>query len=402
MTIFRCENPVLEKALVKLHELVVENGGYINENATFVEARGELSIISSLPRDNHEKLIILSDACLPRVNDFMITANNDNLFALPKFANIKESHVAIMRVIIEIFNITNKLSIHRETNPWLALERSPELIEKLLEVRAMNTRMQRYYEKYRSGEFGELLIDTFIGSRAVGFKSSSDEEPTPCMMPFIDFANHHCSCSGYQSSDDVLAISNCKPIPDSEECFVRYSMLDAIDTFMFMGFVDINATFVRSVPFRFDMPDIGSIQVETSLKPFIGGILPDSVKNLRAYMPFVSKSDDVMRFSHLHIPGEGAPRALRRVLAFYVQDWKPDLDSNAVKDIVLSVEEEIINKNLEYYKSLLSLMEAIDPAGISPGILQSVETLAEYQTKKLQQYHERREDLGDRISWSVE
>ena len=145
MPIIRCDNPVLEKALFDLHAMILKYGGYINDNVTVQEKQGELSILSSLPEDNQEDLIILPDACLPRIGDFVITAHDEKLIAEPKSHDIKESHTTLMRLMIEIYNITNKLSKHRDTNPWLSLEKSPSLMQKLFEGRAMDPKMRQYY-----------------------------------------------------------------------------------------------------------------------------------------------------------------------------------------------------------------------------------------------------------------
>ena len=378
--------------------MILKYGGYINDNVTVQEKQGELSILSSLPEDNQEDLIILPDACLPRIGDFVITAHDEKLIAEPKSHYIKKSHTTLMRLMIEIYNITNKLSKHRDTNPWLSLEKSPSLMQKLFEGRAMDPKMRQYYEKYKCNNFNEILIDTFIGSRTLSFKSNTEKKPSDCMMPFIDFVNHFFSSPMIHKNNDKngsISIKNFLAITGSQECFVHYNMIDPLDSFLVYGFVDDKVPFVKSVPLQFKLHEYSHIQVHTRISSYFSGDLPDSVQDLRAYLPIILEFDDsVMQLSRLLIPGENAPRALRRVLELIIRGWKPMLDPAVVKEIVINAEKLIIRENIEYYTSLSSVVETLNDGGVSESIARSVKTLVVLQLDKLHNYMNRINSLG--------
>lgn len=399
MPSFRCENPALEKVLSELLTLIIEHGGYVSDNITLMEEKGELRILSDLPEENNDVLIILTDACLPRIEEFMITVQGDELIAIAKSSDVEESHIAAMGLMMNIYNITNKLAKHRETSPWLALKKSPEIMGKLYEARFEAPKIKQYYEQYESMEYNGLLIDTFLGSRTLAVNPNGGGDSYRCLMPFIDFLNHFHASSGYQITNDklpALLIRNSVPIVGSQECFVRYTLMDAMDSFLTYGFVDSNAPFVRSVPLRFDLHELSSVQVYAQiLQPFKGD-LPGPVKDLRAYIPQVLEGDDsVMRLSHLLIPGANAPLALRRVLAFYIRGWKPGLNLAAVKKIIINAEKLIIRENLDYYTSLSSAIENIGEGNAPPGIMGSIKILIDSQLSKLHQYQERIQNVGD-------
>ena len=396
MPIFECENPALKKALVDLHALIVDCGGYVSDDVTLLEVQGELSILSSLPNDNHENLIVLPDSCLPRINDFVIKAHDNELSAEPRSSNVSETHIATMGLMINVYNITNKLSKHRATNPWLALKNSPALMQKLYEARAAEPKVKEYYEKFKRNNFDELLLDSFLGSRMFDLNSAGESERLYCIMPFIDFANHYLGSPPIQLNNDkasTLSLRNSVPIAGSKECYYCYSILDALDSFLVFGFVDANSLFVRSVPLQFDLNEYSRIQVHSRATRLFTGKLSDYVQDLRLYLPYILEVDDsVMQLSHLIIPGETAPVALRRVLTYLIRDWKPGLAPSVVNNIVINAEKSIINKNVDYYTSLLSAIEGSDD--VSADITQSMKSLVDIQLNKLYQYQGRIKYLG--------
>jgi hypothetical protein len=396
MPIFKCENPALKQVLIDLHALIVDCGGYVSDDVSFVEEQGELRMISSLPNTNHDNLIVLPDSCLPRIEDFVITAYDNKLIAEPKASNVSETHIATMGLMINIYNITNKLSKHRATNPWLALKNSPAITQKLYEARADEPKVKQYYEMFKSNNFDELLLDSFIGSRMFDLRSNDEEKPSYCLLPLIDFANHCLESPTYQRSDDkncTLSLKNSVPIAGSKECFVCYSILDALDSFLVFGFVDANAPFVRSLPLQFDLHEYSRIQVRSRATRLFTGKLPDYVHDLRLYLPYVIEVDDsVMQLSHLIIPGKNAPLALRRILTYLIRDWKPGLAPTVVNNIVINAEKLIIDKNVEYYTSLSSSIEVCND--VSTDITQSLKSLVDMQLNRLYQYQERIKNLG--------
>lgn len=403
MPSFKCENPIFEKLLSELHDLILEYGGYVNDKIIFLEEQGELSILSSLPKENTDELIVLPDACLPRIDDFLITVQDNKLLASPKSSDVRESHVVVMGLMMDGYNITNKLAKHRETNPWLALKQSPVLMQKLYEARYDAPKIKQFYEKYESKKDEELLMDTFIGSRTLALNPGGGEKSPRCLMPLIDFVNHYFVGSEFQVSNDqnrTISIRNFVPVTGSQECFVRYTILDALDSFLLYNFVDLSVPFVRSVPLQFDLHELSGVQVQACVSQLYRGTLPAPVNDLRMYIPYVMEGDDsVMQLSHLLIPGATAPLALRRVLAFYIRGWKPGLSLPAVKKIILNAEELIVHENTKYYMNLSSFIETTDDCNVPAGIVSSIKILVDSQLKKLQQYQMRIQNVGgwDRI-----
>lgn len=390
---FECENPELRKVMLELYDLVVENGGYIHDGVTVQEADGELSILSSLPHNSHEELITIPEKCLPRIDDFVITVHGDKLFAKPKSDIAINSQLKAMELMIEIYNLTNKLVRHRDTNIWLSLRKSPEILQEILKARSRSPKIIKYYEKYENGKFDELLIDTFIGTRVLRYESSDKSNRLSCLVPFIDFANHSIESpvilNGFFKTDAVSMI-NFVPGPESNECYYRYGFLDAIDSLLIYGFSDVSSPIVRSIPLQYNFHIYGHIQVNALVPQIYSEHLEDSVQDLYFYMPYVNRiGRDEMELSHLIIPGETAPKALRRVLEYRIESWKPTLKPAVVKDIVSNFENVIINKNIEYYDRLLRVVSSVNDNDVSSNYMKLLNTLIETQTEKLHEYQTR-------------
>ena len=298
--------------------------------------------------------------------------------------------------MIDIFNQTRKISWHRKTCPWFAFSKYPKLLDKLFEGRANALKIAKYYDQYKSGDYDQLLIDSFLGSRTLNFKSSGSKPAKPRLMPFIDYINHHRQCPGYitRKKEDLsgkeLVIVNSKPIPGSDECFVTYNTgYDALDTFLVYGFTDLSAPYMRSIPVKIILSNGKIINVHSKITRGYKGKLPEALKNLRFYIPNPIKSDQEYGISSLIIPGEKSPRALRRVLRYVISSLLSEAGPEALRSDVLSVERTILEKNIEYYTELHSILDSAEVGMLTPQAVDNLNILITEQLHKLNGYKER-------------
>jgi len=292
MEIFNCDNNEIKLSLEKLYKKIVSNGGWLNPEIIIHELKGELSVSSKLDAAVNEPLIRIPEECLPTINDFDLYIENDELSIRTSHSNANDLHMCLVELMLDIFNQTRKLSWHRKTSPWFAFSKSPSLQDKLFEGRASAPKIAKHYDLYKSGDYDQLLIDTFLGSRTLNFKSSASRLAKPRLMPFIDYANHHRQCPGFNTrkkedlSGSELVIVNSKPIAGSDECFVSYHKgFDALDTYLIYGFTDLSAPYVRSIPVKIMLSNGEIINVHSKITQGYKGKLPEALKSLRFYLP---------------------------------------------------------------------------------------------------------------------
>jgi len=305
-------------------------------------------------------------------------------------------HVCLVELMLDIYNQTRKLSLHRKTSPWFAFSKSPQLIDKLVEARASAPKIDKYYGLYKSGDNDQLLLDSFLGSRTLKFKSSDASLAKPRLMPFVDYINHHRQCPGYKRgvmedhSGNELFIVNSKPIPGSDECYVSYSKNnDTLDTYLIYGFLDLSVAYVRSIPVKIIFPNGETLHVQSKIATGYKGKLPPALENLRIYIPYQIKNGQKFEISSLIVPGEKSPKALRRVLRYIIRSFLPGTSQNTLYDYILLAEETVLVNNIKYYKELRLLLDSTEENILTPKAVDSLNTLITEQLHKLNSYKER-------------
>jgi len=91
----------------------------------------------------------------------------------------------------------------------------------------------------------------------------------------------------------------------------------------------------------------------------------------------------------LIIPGEKSPRALRRVLRQLIGPLLPEAGPDALRSNVLSAEQTILEKNIEYYRELHSILDSAEDDMLTPQAADTLNILITEQLHKLNSYKER-------------
>jgi hypothetical protein len=398
MTSFLCDRPEVEAHLRRIHELLRRGGGSTHPQLTVRAAEDELSVLSDLDPASAEALIHLPDSCLPRLDDFDWGFVQDRLVIRSHKQEAPESHVRLAETMTELFNTCNKIASHRRTNPWFALAGAPEVLDHFCQARIHYSTYAEYRGLYDAGQGDELAIKTFFDTRV--FAVELGGAATEVLMPLVDCTNHHFLGRPFRTMKTdggaalELSLLNCKPLPGSNECFVRYNRFDALDTYFLQDFIDPLTEFVRSIPLELEPAGIGTLAIESRVGFPVLGKLPPELEDLRYYLPNVlDLRDGAMRVSHLIIPGRGAPRALRRALVFLLRSLKPDVDADTLRDAVLSAERSMVQANLEYYERLGSLAHT-HADSLGPQTVAMVRGLADRQIANLNRYVENIKAVG--------
>lgn len=222
-------------------------------------------------------------------------------------------------------------------------------------------------------------------------------------MPFVDFVNHDFRARPYRLARDegaaerTLSTFADRPVDGSAECFTRYNVIDALDSYLNYGFLDRSAGFVSSVPVTLELPEGLRIDVRGEGGAPFKGALPEDLRDLWLFMPQIrSREADRLAVQRLLLPGGHAPRALRRVLGALLRLLRPEAANALVRDAIVEAERQLLAANRAYYRDLAEAAAAADrqgPDGPAPpgraAALAAVKTLAESQTGRIDAYAER-------------
>jgi hypothetical protein len=142
------------------------------------------------------------------------------------------------------------------------------------------------------------------------------------------------------------------PLPGrGDECFARYGLHDAYDSWITYGFVDEDVPFVQSVRTTLDLPGAGTIRLGHVSATRESDETEDSAQNAKFYLPrILSKKANRLVVAAVMIPDLQAPRVLRRTLRILMGELT-DRQQNR-SDLVMLAEKQIINANLAYYTGL--------------------------------------------------
>jgi hypothetical protein len=396
MVLIAADNRETERCLETLVTLLTDCGAQFHESVVLKCDKGCLSI-EAPPELVRTILIRIPEQHLLPLSAFRLSlANDDSITVSPADPGLSSENISLMETMIELYNLTAKVTVHRNSSLHALMAARPALME-YVRLGRLEGNNEVFREHLVSGDERSLMLNSFFATRVLD--NSDDGSVLPVLLPAIDLVNHHHQGLPFLNErpkapqttthDSFLSLVRSPPVAENEnECFAYYGTYDAFDAFLSYGFINESVSFVRSIPRDIQIPGVGTIRVLTSGTP--GRLeegMPDSVRGLDFYMPEISDSEPgLMTVSSLLIPGPEAPRALRRVLNYLIGRLSPDrLDRHA---LVLLVEELIVESNRAYYKNLKRFLKGLklqnDPR--LAGIRDTFSRMCDVQLTRIEAY----------------
>lgn len=399
MAIIETDNREIEKEILALERLIEQGGGGIHSKVVISDQGGSLSIKTKEDMGRGKEIIRLSrDTVLPADQYDVLIKNGKFDLKFPKNSNLSKLQRQLAESMITLYNLTDKVKLHQEFSFLLSVRDYPEIVEKLREGRVFGSNMLQWHEKLQgkmsTDEFGEFLSDSFLKTRHLGYGDHIRTSNVSILMPIVDFLNHHWQGAAFQVGLGVrkgdLAVTANQVVDGNLECYAFYSVMDAMDALLRYDFIDEYAPVVRSVPITLDVPDFGTIKVNSLGTMVNSAKLAKQILDLNRFIPTVTplKDKKTVAASHLLIPTDGSPNALRRVLFILLANiaGKLDMEKAFCEPWIRQAEQDIVAKNNAYYNELITLVNKItQDKGASPG-LERVRHLAAVQLKKLSEY----------------
>lgn len=395
--IIQSENKAVEKELRGLEKALIDEGAWFHDGLAIIDQGGSLSMQMVQPLNQDELLVKVPESLLVPTEPLNISVKGNQFFLDPDKGKMTPAQIDIGQRMFEIYNLTDKPDLHRREYSWLQFREAPQWMDKLLRARSSNehynSRLRFVHNVQGCMSEDEFVKDSFLKSRVLGQKGKGDK-PTKVqkIMPIVDYFNHDFRGSPFmlpsqEETERFLRVQNRQPFLHMRECYVTYGLYDTLDTFFGYGFPDIYPPFVRSVPLEVVIEDIGKIIVKSFPAGHYGKPLHKQISDLKNLMPAVAKNNDGnLELSHLIIPVDRTPHALRRILRVLIRTFAgPDASQEFVLKELFKMERQILEKNIEFYEDLLADLEASSdtPAHIKACLLQ----IATVQRNKLYKYH---------------
>ncbi|GJL85520.1 MAG: hypothetical protein DHS20C02_12950 [Micavibrio sp.] len=399
MVIIETDNLEIEKELKTLEKLVVEGGGGVHSNVVMRSENGALSIQTKEPMKRGREIIRLSrDILLP--TDQYDTSVKNNAFSVnfPENSTLSTLQKKLIECMITLYNLTDKVSIHKENSFLLSVADYPDLLKLLENGRVLGTNLEDWVQDVQQGlsdeKMGEFISETFFKTRHLGYSDYiRGGSAVSILMPIVDFLNHHWLGAIFNTGQGVrqgdLCVNNSQPIENNLECHAFYSVMDSFDALVKYDFIDEFSPIIRSVPIDLDVPDIGTIKINARAGAVCKQKLGKKIIDLNRFMPVMAldKQKKALTASHLIIPIDGSPKALRRILYIFLANMIGNkADEDLYKPWVEEAESQILEKNSQYYKDVQAMVEKLTTEKGSTAGLERIAHLAKLQLKKLAQY----------------
>ena len=331
--------------------------------------------------ENGRIIIKVPSELLIPADALRLTLDGDRFVINPDPKRLSAAQIELGGRMIEIFNQQDKAARHREECPWIAYRPAPHLLDRLLESRTDSEYLSAkrvFWEcSPKDEDTAVFLCDSFVGSRVLMHESREKQSSTTVFMPLIDCLNHDPRASDYLVSAPeeplyCLQIANYQAPGGDSECFVNYGNYDCIDGFINYGFAGSQAGFVRSVPLSIPVGNGRKIVVRSTHGFTNTGALHPGLEDIRSFVP-VGQSDEHgnLILSHLSIPDQRRPHALRRVLTAVLSAFlgQPPA-APAIKSEVLRVERQIVDTNTSFFSALMDEVSGDSaPAGLRDRII---------------------------------
>jgi hypothetical protein len=324
-----------------------------------ISSQGNFSVACGLSARPGDRLMRIPESCLPPFKKFDLYVADDDICIRSHDRDLLDSHIKSFEHTVNVFNLTKKIAQHRASSFWFVFASVPSLVHNFVQGRSGSRKIETYLNYFDEGEIDSLLLLSFFNTRTLSLKSTYFGSHVPVVTSLIDLLNHRFQAQGFRNIKDKnsglaqVQVNISKALTNSNECFVRYGILDSLDAYLVYNFVDDSAPFVRSIPLELHLSSGISLKTNARIAPPYKGSLPPNLWNLRMFMPRILKrGQNSIEVTHLVIPGSLSPYALRRVLAALIGTVRPGMTPGLLWDSVQETEAIIVSENKKFYEAI--------------------------------------------------
>lgn len=279
MTLARSDNKVIASAIEAMKDLVLARGGFVHPAAAIEEQDGMMRVVCHAPSDAGTPLFRIPESLLVPTDD-LPWSDSDELMALTGLPeDFSADRAEMLALLVAVYNASGKLAWSRQQAAQVLLH-DTDLAAQL----ALIGRGQYVPAPTPAASF--ILTRTYSSKHLQGELAGKS-----CMMPLIDYTNHHHRGSRYFDEPGKLIV-NVATIDDSNECFCNYGpKRDPISLALQYGFLDPYCPESQSLAVTLDFPAFGQVKIDG--KRVSSGFRTD--------LPKVEFSEDGLTLSHFFV-----------------------------------------------------------------------------------------------------
>ena len=242
-------NKTIAASIEAMKELVIARGGYVHPAAGIEERDGVLRAVCHAPEARGQLLFKVPDELLVPTDDLDWTQDQTSMQLAQYPADFSADRSAMLDLFIAIYNAAGKLA-------WLQ-HQAPRVLLRDSELAA---RLALVYPGYRPNAPSPAAA--FIQTRNYSSKhAQAGVADKNCIMPLIDFVNHHAEGSQYRHGSGFLMV-DATYAQDTEESLCNYGKYrDPLSLALRHGYLDRHCPFAQSVPVVIDLAGFGRFEI---------------------------------------------------------------------------------------------------------------------------------------------
>ncbi len=335
-------DPEVRRLIVRIADTVRGHGGFIHDD--LVIHHDGPSLWTALPHLGSGSNVGASDESaadaptilrIPRALHVPVQLeawpdDSDALRPPAELGGLTPVQRTLLLTMVDLFNACDKVRAVGRGYPNLSLADDPEL-------HALITEARPSWATLTSLSPSRNFLKSRLGSDAWGAGRT-----LPHLMPVIDLINHHPAGASYEYHGEIVKIRACHQ-GDGDQVFLRYNDNDALAIALNLGYVENDARFVASIPFKVEISGIGVVEVE--------GV---DLERRSIPAPAVEGTKGGLRLVGLQL-GPESVKALVVLLALAIRSRRPELGEDQALGAATDVIRSATDVNRDYFERLTSI-----------------------------------------------
>ncbi len=386
--VLQIKNIEIQNKLSTLISLLSSNNAYFNENLNLKFIDKEFSIYAKKGHANLKKYIEIPIDLLPCIDDYEFELEEEQIVCKVKNKSITLQN-DIMMIMVDIYNLSHKVSFHKQSNLFYNLKNHLEFL-KLLTHSRKNEKIDKCLELLKNRQYSKLLMETFLSSRTFSYKKDNNQNSKQLILPVLDFLNHKITKKGFKIDKykSTIAVETDK-VESSSQLYVCYNYYDSLETLIYYGFSDISSPVLFSIPMKIPLSNGITIEIENfGFRKFSDEDVSKVLLPIKNLIPKIEKIDNKkIVVSKLAIPNKYLPLALRHVIHLILHELQIDSSAEVRLPILQAIEKYIIEENIRYYENLnQKTISIINDTEVSSYIKNQLKTLISSNIMFLKKY----------------
>ena len=373
-----CDDQVLKKTLGKLVALLQNQGAYFHPAMNICFDGKQFKITSSEVLKTIQKIAFIPERCFVPFNSCAFSYTNGLITIDSLEEGIREVQAEIISLMVEVYNLADRFPEYMKSSVLSLFYEDKDFFEHLMEGLSF---FDPEVLASCSREAG--LLHHFLDNRTLSSNAAGTTEKV--FVPVAEYFNNNLSAEHLYEEKGGKRFDACS-LPGTDELFFHYGMIDARHIFCYEGYIEKETNIVRSIGLDLELDALINVRILSTWKRADMSAVPENLRDLAYFLPDMQiEKGKRITFAFLFIPPSQAPNALRRILYYALQS--AGINEQDLERFVYILEQQIIQKNVKYYQSLLAYLSSAQFSHhITESLTEEIALMAESQLSKIKNY----------------